>query len=57
MTKVRITVTGRAAIESTLPLFVRRLDGKWVPADDSAVTRARAARMSQHALWIYGVES
>jgi len=49
----RITITGRRAIDSGRPLFVKSFDG-WVPALPG--TRERAACMPRHALWIYGIE-
>ena len=50
----RITICGQRALDSGLPLFVLDLDNRWVLALPG--TRARAARLPKHALWIYGVE-
>lgn len=53
-----VTITGRRAIESGAPIFVRRLDGRWIPGDAATRERGQAmlARGAEHAVWIYGIE-
>jgi hypothetical protein len=50
-----ITLRGRQALASGLPLYVESLGDGWIPAGPRA--RERAARMDDHAVLIYGVES